>query len=127
MKDNEIHKGLDNVEIRDFLSHSIYNYYAEQAEISRKYDTDSGEICRNYNGIDYTIKYYELNIERNQKMLKAATKLKAKQIIIKQMGWDEHDVSDDVRKTNDMYCLSFIGTQNEYDLLMKKINKEKEL
>ena len=127
MKDNEIHKGLDKAEIRDFLSQSIYNYYSEQTEINTKHNTDSAEICRNYNGIDYTIKYYELDIERSQKILKAATNLKATQIIIEQMGWDEHDVSDEVRKTNDKYCLSFIGTQNEYDLLMKKINKEKEL
>ncbi len=104
MKNVDIHNGLKDKEIRDFLSQSI-------PKIS---DFVGNEIhCREM-------------IEKYQKGLVIAQKYSGALRLLEQMGWSEHDVSDDIDDFEPDTYFDFIGTKEEYHLLLEKAKKELE-
>ena len=121
MKDNEIHQRFDKSEIRDLLSHVIRDCTVKGVKIH--------EEANNFNisyltGIEYRIKSCEIELYRYKALLKNDNDLKAALTLIELMGWDEHDVSDNVMKTHNTFYLSFIGTDEEYKQLLSIIDNE---
>ena len=115
MKNNEIHNGLPNKEIRDFLSLQLgiasgieYKMKVVPADIKNGLDR---QIFRNNESIAYSLK-------NNEKM----NALKALYAIIEMLGYGEYDVSDSVENVGNNW-LSFIGTEEEYETLLKQLNK----
>jgi hypothetical protein len=101
MKCVEIHNAFNQKEIRDFLAK------AERHVIH-------GDP-----------KFIEAQIAALEKELeKARTGLAANQLL-KVMGWQSFDVSDDVQDFGPGRYFSFIGTQSEYDELMSMIKAGK--
>ncbi|MDA3780202.1 MAG: hypothetical protein PF487_08325 [Bacteroidales bacterium] len=109
-KNSEIHEGLPQREIRDFLSLSLVKLYDDDCKNKKEYPTNDTDDAFEHAIIiaETDIKYlkiYVKNIRTRQAILK----------LIEQNGWFEHDVSDDTRNDN-YYKLSmnFIGTEEEY-------------
>ena len=121
MKDNEIHQHFEKSEIRDLLAHVIRDWTVKNVKINEE------AINLNFNhltGIDYIIKSHEIELNRYKALLKNDNDLKAAITLIELMGWDEHDISDNVMKSHDTFCLSFIGTDEEYKQLLSIIDNE---
>jgi len=123
MNCTEIHLGLPQKEIRDFLSQQMV--LAFEAENKNK------KATQNYRDFDNTfewakhdareqikyLKQYIINIENKQAILK----------LIENNGWKEHDVSDDVHNdTEHRLGMCFIGTDEEYKVLIEKIYENHE-
>lgn len=118
MKNNEIHQGLPNKEVRDFLS--------EQLTDSR-YSTPPQEEMpppSSMDNLDWAILSAERtrNLAANQ--LEYLKRTKAVYILMKKMGWTEWDVSDETTRVGE-HWLSFLGTEEEYNNLIKQIENEK--
>ena len=120
MKNSEIHNGLENQVIRDFLAMSMVKTFEEEMNNKKIYPPYS-------NDFEYHIRDCENEIEFHKKRL-SILKQKAGIInLIKAQGWDEFDVSDET--TNDSgYTLkmNFIGTEEEFNHLEEKLKKENE-
>jgi len=112
MKDTQIHEGLPEKEIRDFLSSSINDLiFPEKTDDKLSFD--------NY-GYSYSIAHCKQQIEFYQKELKRFESLSAVQTLVKNKGWEEFDVSEWVERTNlKGLCRNFIGTEEEYEKFMK--------
>ena len=106
MKNEEIHKGFNQSEIRDLLARELRD--------SKK----RGGI-----GGDYTEKYLEEQIESMKETLKYVRKTNALQLLVEEMGWEEWDISEYVPYNEETY-FSFIGTEKEYNELAKILNEE---
>ena len=71
----------------------------------------------------YVVQDCKNQIKFQEKRLKIAELRKGLTMVLKHHGWEEFDVSDEtVKQTGETLCLSFIGTQEEYDFLLTKIN-----
>jgi len=118
MKNSQIHEGLPNKEIRDFLSLGIVKSYAN-------YYNRLNEPLPNTNtlkGFDWTIARIKRDIKMLNIELDHVNELKSIQYIIKNQGWAEYDVSDETIKDLDYSLhMNFIGTEEEYNNLMKKL------
>ena len=117
MKNSQIHANLPNANIRDFLSISIVILFEEECnnkKIIIPYIKD--------NPIEWAIKDCENDINFHQTRLKL---LKKKQAIITLMNthnWCEFDVSVETENdTGYKLHMNFIGTQEEYDILMLEL------
>ena len=119
MNCTEIHVGLPQREIRDFLSQQMV--LAFETEMNNKKTTlkltdypDAFEWAKQdaIEQIRYLKRFIGI-IENKQAILK----------LIESNGWKEHDVSDDVRN-NTEYKLSmcFIGTDEEHQKLINTIH-----
>lgn len=122
MKNTEIHQRFDKSEIRDFLSKSICDYYKNLSEIN---DEKMNKNHFNLTGFEYTIRSCENEIEYQQKLLTITKKVNAAVTLIENLGWEEFDVSDDTEKDSNMkLAMNFIGTEDEYRLLLDVIKQE---
>ena len=104
MKNKDIHKGFNQSEIRDFLSREL---------------RDSEE--RGGIGGDYAEEYLEKQIESMKKTLKYVKKTNALRLLVKEMNWEEWDISD-----NRGTYFSFIGTKEEYNKLVEVLKEEEQ-
>lgn len=121
MKSTEIHNGLDKKEIRDFLAISLVELNQKSIDNQRKTVPHNS----NLSPIDWRIKDCELKIEYNDNEVKILKQQAAVIKIMEMNGWQEYDVSDEtINDTEYTYYRSFIGTQHEYDNLIKDISKE---
>ena len=102
MKNEEIHKGYSQSEIRDFLSQGL-------------------EASRIGGGIG--VKYIEGEIERFQILLRDAKKYEAIIQLIEDKNWEEWDIEDIIPYDRETY-FSFIGTEEEYNKLIKNLKEE---
>jgi len=119
MKNSEIHHGLEKSEIRDFLSIGLLKLNKEESENQKenvllKHNIlldrdDSFEWC--INDAKAQIIFLEKYIRINRSRQAIIT-------LIKMNGWEEFDVSDLTTETDTM-C--FIGTAEEYNKLLSKI------
>ena len=108
MKDTDIHIGLENKEIRDFLSKSITDAY--QKDVDLRQIVQSG-----LTGYDQFIERTKINIQNLQNELEKFETFKAINKLAKNEGWDEYDVSDHVIKDSyRIICHNFFGTEEEY-------------
>jgi len=119
MKTSEMHKGLDKSEIRDVLSNTLRETYCEQSNNKGKeipYDTE--------NVLQWVIATEEEKIKVARKTIKIINKRIGIIEMIKHFGWSEWDISE--YATNDSGDLwnSFIGTEEEFDNLVKSISNE---
>jgi choline kinase len=121
MKNSDIHNGLLEWEVRKLIAHeleTIHNMDMENQIVKVPYDREDvwGYVvqdCKNQ------IKFF-------QERMKIAELRKGLSMLIAMRGWEEFDVSDvTVRNPGQNYYQSFIGTSEEYDELLEKIENEK--
>jgi len=111
MKDTEIHNGLEQKELRDFFSESIYKTNFDTTELSEK--------KYKINDYDCLIENLKIDLSKINSEIKKYETLKSIFLLMKNMGWDEFDCSDFTIRTGKFYR-SFIGTKKEYDDLFNK-------
>lgn len=99
MKNEDIHKGLFQTDIRDFLAR----------EYERSWTIGGGDIA-----------FLEKEIAELQDMLTKAKKRQAIRLLIESQGWEDWDVSDEVPYNSSTY-FPFVGTEEEYDVLIKEL------
>lgn len=117
MKDTEIHVGLENETIREAICNGLINsdincHEKTPLPVYPKGD-DIGVILWRIEVLKNDIKVKEKDIDNSVRLL-AYVKL------MKEYGWEEHDISDELGKTGEHYR-SFIGTEEEYNNLLNKI------
>ena len=97
MDNKDIHKNYSESEIRDFLGQEL-----EKADVA-------------------DINLLEEKIKRYNELLKYAKRREVLLSIIKGKNWTEWDISDHVPYNKETY-FSFIGTEKEYNKLVKKLS-----
>jgi len=114
MKNSEIHDGLNQQELRDFLSIAIVKNYQQKLDNKKLIVS-----CRLSSTFEWVIEDCKNEIEFQNKRLQLLKEKQAIITLIKMQKWDEFDVSDETEKDL-KYALkiSFIGTQQEYNDLM---------
>jgi len=119
MKNSEIHNGLPEKEIRDFLSLSLVKAFEDECNNKKETIPYGGNPQHNF---QWAIKDTEAQIKYMQRCLEI---LKTKEAVIQLIinkDWEEFDVSDETTKdTSYRIHMSFIGTKKEYEELEKKI------
>ena len=115
MKNRNIHSGLDQKEIRDFISISLMRIFKQECELKKEtipYDKN--------NPYDWGVKDTEAIIQFQQNHLILLKEKIAIFQIMKMCGWKEYDISDytpkDIEYNN---WMSFIGTEDEYKIILK--------
>lgn len=121
MKNSEIHGGLPQSEIRDFLAMSLVRAF--QDEVNNKKETIRYEEGK---GMEYAIRDTEAQIAHLQKSLEIKKRQSAILLLAGQNGWEEFDVSDEtLRDLSFDYSMSFLGTKAEHATLLKQIKNKK--
>jgi hypothetical protein len=118
MNCSEIHEGLPQKEVRDFLSLQLVLAFEADGDNKKKIfthhdysDTFEWAKADAREQIRYLTKYIQ-NIENKQAILK----------LIENNGWKEFDVSDDIHNDTDHRLgMEFIGTEREHDNLMRNL------
>jgi len=121
MKCSQIHEGLPQKEIRNFLGMAMVMAFEAECENKKKIvqhiqDGDSLEWVKEdaREQIKYLEKYIQ-NVNNKQAII----------TLIKNSGWEEYDVSDDVQNdTGYRLGMSFIGTGEEYEKFMKDLHSD---
>jgi len=122
MKDTEIHIGLLDEAVRILIATGIRDCYQNDLENKK----NQGTPFDNKNIFDWIINDAENEIQYQKRRIELASLTRAFHEIRKKYGWIEHDVSDYVTRDNkNLLALNFIGTEEEYKELMKKIVDEK--
>jgi hypothetical protein len=118
MKNSDIHIGHKNKEVRDFLSEQlIINGFQR--------NTNKKEIVPHQeNTLEWSIKDAEKQIEYFQRYIQNLKNLQAIEQLISTNGWQEFDVSDYVDKDVEDGWMSFIGTEEEYNDLIKILKRK---
>jgi len=120
MKNSEIHNGLERGEIRNFLAKSLIDATVRSNNnrpSSVPYDEKRGLECLILNG--------EVQIEYWKKYVEIMKQIQAIEQLIYLSNWQEFDVSDETIKDNPGGWMSFIGTEKEYNNLLKTIKTNK--
>ncbi len=107
MENKDIHNGLSEKEVRDYLS--------------KQYQKE-GYKC-NWNP---DVKFLEKELERHKKMLEAANIFNGIKALIKLQGWKTFDVFDEIsdyEDDEDIY-FEFMGTEEEFKVFIEKLKKE---
>ena len=99
MKNKDIHKGLDKKEIRDYLGKTLHDL----SLISSKPES------------------IEKKIRELEKELEDCRKKQGVLAIMHEFGWQELDISDEIEDYKWDNHIEFIGTEEEYDALVKLI------
>jgi hypothetical protein len=119
MKSTEIHNGLPEKEIRDFFAKSMSGMFDKECankKVEISYDRT--------NPFDWSIKNDEAQIVVLKRNIELAHQKIALHDLLKDKGWDEWDVSDYTFNDSGFKLhLSFIGTKEEYDQIMIKLQK----
>ncbi len=102
MENKDIHNWLSDKEIRDFLGKEL-----------------------NKSHVLASIEFLEQEIKKLQEMLEKRKRYLVVQSLISEKGWNDFDISDEISYNSETY-FPFIGTLDEYDELIAKIESEKE-
>lgn len=117
MKDIDIHNGLPEQELRDYFSQEIVKSIV--SEIHNKKTTSP------YNGDDplqWAVEDAEAHLQYHQNRVIILKHRHALITLMKDKGWKEFDVSNHVTNIYALeLAMNFIGTEAEYNNLMKKI------
>jgi hypothetical protein len=120
MKSTEIHKGLPEKEIRDFFANSLSEIYDKECA-NKKVEIPYHE--RREDIFKWVIKDAENEIVVLNRRIEITYQKIAILSLIKERGWEEHDVSDmTINDTNHKLWLNFIGTKKEFEFLQLLIN-----
>lgn len=117
MKNKDIHVGLPQCDVRDFLSNQLQLAFV--AESNNK--VRETKVKDSDDTLDWVIKSSEAAIEFYEKQIKFTKQKQSVLVLIKNCGWEEFDVSDETEKSYEDYYMNFIGTKEEYEILIKKI------
>jgi hypothetical protein len=118
MKNSEIHKGLKDKNIRDFLALQMAKLFEEEIENRKLKPLPPIEDI-----FEHSIQTAEQEIQRLTKQVQILRSKQATIQLIKKQGWDEFDVSDETIKDLPYTLkISFIGTKKEYNHLLEIIN-----
>jgi hypothetical protein len=122
MKSSEIHNGLPEKELRNYFANALSETFDKNMtnqKVEIPYDKN--------HPFDWSIKNDEAEIARLKRNIEITYQKIALISLIKERGWEEHDISDyTTNDTNHKLWFSFIGTKEEYDELMVKLEIEKE-
>ena len=121
MKAKDMHNGMDRKELRDFFSLSISRTYQKEAEnkISLPSSSDYPD------SLEWMIRRSELELKFWKKDLEINKERYSLVTLMKSQGWSDHDVSDQIGKDLESgLFLNFIGTKQEYQLLLTEIEQE---
>lgn len=119
MKDTEIHDGLVDQILRDYLSNEIVLSFHEEFSNEKKIIPYT-----QYDPIEWAIRDTESMVDFKKKYIEILKARQAVHILIKRNGWYEFDISDLVTKEyHNVVCRSFIGTKEEYEDFFQKLNK----
>lgn len=111
MKNSEIHEGLPQKEIRDFLSMSMVKAFDEESNNKKNYSA----LAKLDNSIERAIAIARADIKFLEKYINNLTHKQAILNLIELNGWQEHDVSDITEKDIDgTLWMNFIGTEEEH-------------
>ncbi len=119
MKSSEMHEGLPQKEVRDFLSIQMVKAYHEEG-LNKK-------VTTNHRDFDDTFEWAKNDARQQIKYLKKHIEnIGNKQaiiILIENNGWKEHDVSDENIHNDTEYrlAMNFIGTDEEHKQLIKNL------
>jgi len=124
MKCSEIHEGLPQKEIRDFLGMAIVLAFEDERQNKKK-------IIQHTGGDEDIFEWAKADAREQIKYLEIYIKnISNKQAIsnlIDKNGWQEHDVSNDVyNDTNYRLGMTFIGTEEEHQVLLKTLYPDDE-
>lgn len=114
MKNSEIHAGLDQKEVRDFLAKEM-----AKSCIPHNTKIPIGSL----DPLDWAIEHAKNARDLADIQIRNLELRKAILILIKKMGWEEFDISDYVTLDFDMY-LNFVGTKKEHEILIIKLEKD---
>lgn len=121
MKNSEIHTGLEKKEIRDFLTMTLETIGQKSFQkVTIPFDSQKNKE----DPFEWSIKNAEQDILFWQHTLQILKEKSSIYQIIKMMGWNEFDVSEETEKDLP-YWMCFIGTDVEHRELIKSIKKEK--
>lgn len=122
MKNSEIHKGLSQKEIRDFLAMGIIKTYEAESQNKKDYHSrlDNEDVWEAaITNAKMEIKFYETLVDIYSTR-RAILKL------IEQNNWQEHDVSDDTyQDISSTFWMNFVGTIDEHEALLHEIYPNK--
>ena len=116
MKNTEIHTGFDQKEVRDFLAKQM-----AKSLMPRKQKERSN--VNSMSTIDWAIESAKRVRDLSIDQIRDLETRKAIRTLILNMGWEEYDSSDHVTLDTKMYWC-FIGTELEFEDLLKKIEDE---
>jgi hypothetical protein len=121
-KSTEIHIGLSDKEVRDFLSKSMSEMFDKECTNKKPENPYDGK-----NSLEWALRDAEGEVIRYKKVIEFLHQKIALRSLIIERGWDEHDVSDyTINDSGFRLHLSFIGTTEEYENLMVKLEEERE-
>lgn len=123
MKNSKIHLGFEKSYLRDFFAISLVRNLEKEMSNKRKKVFKDDEFVKN--ALDYRIKLAENEIKFQKKEIEIIKQKKSLLLLMENENWGEFDVSDETEKDFDSdYWLSFIGTQEEFEFFIQKINKK---
>lgn len=121
MKSTEIHNGQPEKEIRDFFAKSFSEMFDKECankKVEIPYDRTQP--------FEWSIKNDEAQIVVLKRNIELAHQKIALLSLLKDKSWGEHDVSDyTLNDSGYKLHLSFIGTTEEYENLMVKLEEER--
>lgn len=108
MKNSEIHEGMDQKEVRNFLSLQLATAYDAWSTPQPSMPSPS-----EMSTLDWAILSAKRARDLAGEQIKRLEQQKAVLILIEKMGWHEFDVSEMTTKDS-AWWFSFIGTEDEY-------------
>jgi len=121
MKNSKIHIGLENSDLRDFLSMSMAKTCGHEFENKKPIVPYRPNV---ENIFEYSIKDCESEILFQNKRLQLLKEKQSIITLIKMQGWCEFDVSDETEKDLEYTWMNFIGTQSEYSAFICALENE---
>jgi hypothetical protein len=118
MYNNNIHDGLPQSEIRNFLAIQL-----KDCQLRNNGFKKSIPPWNNDNPYDSIIIRAKEDVKELENRIECYEDIKGIAALIKIMGWKEFDVSDETISYNREW-MSFLGTQEEYDHLLLLINED---
>lgn len=123
MKNSKIHLGFEKSYLRDFFAISLVRNLEKEINNKRKEVFKDDEFVKN--ALDCRIDFAKNEIEFQKKEIEIINQKKSLLLLMENENWSEFDVSDETEKDFDSdYLLSFIGTQEEFEFFIQKINKK---
>jgi len=125
MLDTEIHNGLADEEMRNAISVIINESFTSKPKEDRpRYPFNGTAVEKTV----YRINDLKMDIQEKEEDIKTQERLLAMQTLMQYKGWQEFDVSDYVAlNDNARLYRNFIGTEEEYKALIKKIEQDEDI
>jgi hypothetical protein len=111
MKDTEIHIGLPEKEIRDFLSSQICEILCPTKRKEHSWPEKDVWVNSLHNA--------KIDLENAKNEIFRCEKMIGINRILESFGWSEHDCSNFVSRTDKFIWKNFIGTHEEFKNFMK--------